>query len=485
MWLSLLSGRRSEVPGGAWRLITAGLRQRSFASSASGLALIGALILLPGGAGASAQAFLILGIGVAAVLAVVLPVHWLLYAAILAIPFDNFAVPVGPLSISVSDVVLVVVALRWLLQVAASGGRIARSELYAPAALFYALLLPSFFVTFDRAVSTRLAFAILMMLMTAVVATNLLRRESRLTGAVTAILLASAAISVLALFQLMVWFRYHVPILQPSPDVVRIGGVSLLRLTATYFDPNYFALYLMGPIILGLFVGLEGRMSQRYRTFVWSVVALDLVVLLLTFSRGGWVTLLAFMAVFVLLRPKAPSRSLWLAMLVIALVAAPLVATVLVRINPSSVFYRLALQKLGVEVMTEHPLTGTGLGTFRHLPQNPFAKPSHSIYLQIGADAGIPALIAYLLLGLIVMFNAVRGLRVARDGPTRAVLLGTIYALGCLAVQSALLDALIAKYLWIFIGMASAAAAVARAGHGSEETSTPEPQAAPLLGQES
>ena len=168
MWLSLLSGRRSEVPGGAWRLITAGLRQRSFASSASGLALIGALILLPGGAGASAQAFLILGIGVAAVLAVVLPVHWLLYAAILAIPFDNFAVPVGPLSISVSDVVLVVVALRWLLQVAASGGRIARSELYAPAALFYALLLPSFFVTFDRAVSTRLAFAILMMLMTAV-----------------------------------------------------------------------------------------------------------------------------------------------------------------------------------------------------------------------------------------------------------------------------------------------------------------------------
>jgi len=240
----------------------------------------------------------------------------------------------------------------------------------------------------------------------------------------------------------------------------------------------------MGPIILGLFVALEGHMSQRYRTFVWSVVALDLVVLLLTFSRGGWVTLLAFMVVFVLLRAKAPSRSLWLAMLVIALVAAPLVATVLVQINPASVFYRLALQKQGVEVMTEHPLTGTGLGTFRYLPQNRLRSPTHSIYLQIGADAGIPALMAFLGLGLVVMLNAVRALRVAQPGPTRAVLLGIIYALGCLAIQAALLDALIAKYLWIFIGMASAAAAVARAEHSPEEASTPAPQPISPLGQE-
>jgi putative inorganic carbon (HCO3(-)) transporter len=484
MSLSFLSGRRSEAPAGAWRRVAAALRGRSTASSAPVLALTGALTFLPGGAGSSTQAFVILGVGVAAVLAVMLPIHWLLYAAILAIPFDNFAVPVGPLNISIADAVLVVVTLRWLLRVAASGGRIARSEIYAPAALFYALLLPSFFVTFDRAVSARLAFAILMMLMTAVVATNLLRRESRLTGAVTAILLASAAISLAALLQLAVWFLYHVPIFQSSPDVARIGGIRLLRLTATYFDPNYFALYLMGPIILGLFVGLEGHMSRRYRTFVWMVVSLDLVVLLLTFSRGGWVTLLAFMVVFVLLRAKAPSRTVWLAMLVVILIAAPLVATVLVRINPASVSFRLSLQKLGVEVMTEHPLTGTGLGTFRQLPQNRFKQPSHSTYLQIGADAGIPALIAYLMLGLVVMLNAVRALRVARDGPARAVLLGTVYALGCLAVQSALLDALIAKYLWIFIGLASAAAAVARADRTPVERSAPAPQPTSPLGQE-
>jgi O-antigen ligase len=484
MWLSLLTGKRSEVPCGAWRRLAAGMRQTSLTPSAPGVLLPCALALLPGGPSASLQAFLVLGIGVAAVLAIVLPVHWLLYAAILAIPFDNFAVPVGPLSISVSDVVLVVVALRWLLQVAARGGRIARSEIYLPAAIFFALLLPSFFVTFDRPLSARHAFSVLMMLATAVVATNLLRRESRLVHAVTATLIGSVGIALVALVQLYVWIRYHFPLFQLVPDVLRIGHVTLLRLTGSYFDPNYFALYLMGPIVVGFFVALEGGLSRRYQRFLWLAVSLDLVVLLLTFSRGGWVTLLAFMLVFVLLRARAPSRSLWLAMLIIALVAAPLAATVLVQINPASVFYRLALQKLGVEVMTEHPLTGTGLGTFRYLPQNRFHEPTHSIYLQIGADAGIPPLVAFLWLGLVVMFNAVRALRVARPGPTRVVLLGVIYALGCFAIQAALLDALILKCLWIFIGMSSAAAALARADHRSEETSTLEPRAAPLLGQE-
>jgi O-antigen ligase len=437
---------------------------------------LGALALSIGDASPARPLLLAAAAVLAAACAVILPTHWLLYVVIVAIPFDNFAVPVGPLSVSVSDGLLVIIAVRWLLAVLHRGGRIARSELYAPAAVFYALLLPSFFVTFDLAASLRQGFSILMMLLTAILAGNLLRSERRLMGAATAVLIASAAISALALVQLWVWNRYQISPFQPNVDVVTLGGLKMLRLTATYFDPNYFALYLIGPLVVGLFVALDGQRSARYRAFAWSIVLLDLAVFLMTFSRGGWVTLLAFMTLFVLLRARAPGRAVWAVMLIAVIVAAPVVASVLVQMNPQSILNRTSLLQLGLEVMTQHPLTGTGLGTFRYLPENPLGKRTHSIYLQVGADAGVPALLAFLWLALVVAFNAVRGLRVAPRGPTRAVLLGTACALGCLAIQGAFLDALIAKYLWIFVGMASAAAAVARESHSpaSEPAASPE-----------
>lgn len=440
-----------------------------------------ALWLPPGLSSSSAQVALLALAAAIAVSVILVPLQWLLYGVILAIPFDNFSLPVGPLGISVSDGLLAVLALRWLLVVAQRGGRIARAELYAPAALFFALLLPSFFVTSDYALSARHAFAILMMLTTALVATNLLRSELRLRHAVTAFLVASAVISLLALAQMYLWLRYQISPFQSDLNAAHIGGMTFLRLTGTYLDPNYLALYLIGPIVLGLFVALEQPASRRYSAFVWGALALDVAVFLMTFSRGGWVTMVIFMAAFVLLRARAPSRGLWLTMLIAVLVAGPLLARVFVQINPSSVVSREVLQKLGVEVMTEHPLAGVGLGTFKYLPQNPLHGPTHSIYLQVGADAGIPALLAFLGLGLVVMINAVRALRVAPAGSTRAILVGSVYALGCMAIESAFLDALIVKYLWVLVGIVSAAAAVARASYGPEQTSSVAAPSQPLL----
>jgi O-antigen ligase len=433
-----------------------------------GLGLGAAVLFLPGGAGSPAQVAAGAGIAAAAILALLLPAHWLLYGVIVAIPFDNFAVPVGPLSISLSDALLVIVTLRWLLRALYRGGRIARSELYVPAALFFVLLLPSFFATFDLRVSLRQAFSILMMLLTAIIAANLLRTDRRAVNSVTWILSASAIISLLALVQLFIWARYHVAVFQREPDVVHLGDLNMLRLTATYFDPNYFALYLIVPIVLGLFAAVEGQASPRYRSFAWLIVALDLAVFLMTFSRGAWVTLLVFMAAFVLLRARAPSRGVWLAMLIGVLIATPVVAALLVGINPASIWRRLTLLQLGMEVMAGRPLTGTGLGTFMYLPQNELHRLAHSTYIQVGADAGIPALVAFMALMIVLGFNAITALRGARPGMARTVLLGCLFALGCIAAQSAFLNALVLKHVWLLAGLTSAAAAVARSEAGVE-----------------
>lgn len=408
------------------------------------------------------QALLTLGAVVAGALALLLPAQWALYGVMLAIPFDNYAVAVGPLGISVSDLLLVVVGARWAFTALRRRACVVRSELYLPAALFYIALLPSFFVTFDLRVSVRQAFSILMMLLTMVLAATLLRSRARLAGAVTTTLVASLAMSLLALFQLYVFLRYRVAPWQPVIDVVRLGGITFPRLVATYFDPNYFALYLIVPVVLGLFVALDGSASARYRTFAALVVLLDLSVFALTFSRGGWVTLLAFMAAFVLLRARTSGRPLWLLMLLTVIAATPLAAALLIGINPVSVANRLTLLQLGMEVMAQRPLTGSGLGTFIELPQNPLGKLAHSTYLQIGADAGIAALIAFVALMLVVIFNALRAARSAQPGLARSILIGGLFALGCAAVQSAFLNALVMKHLWVLVGLTSAAAAAVR-----------------------
>ena len=463
---------------GAWHRALSGLRPRLAPCSGVGLglALPFAFAGVPRAADLFSQIAIPAGAAVAAILAISLPVRWLLYGVILALPFDNYAVPVGPLGISVSDALLVVVTLRWLLTALYRGGRIARSELYLPAALFYVLLLPSFFVTFDFGISLRQAFSILMMLLTAIVTANLLRSERRLMGAVMATLAASLVMSALALLQLAIWTRYRISPLQSVVDVVQLGGVKFLRLTGTTFDPNYLALYLVVPLVLGLFVALEGQVSSRYKAFAWLVVGLDLAVFVMTFSRGGWVTLLAFMAAFVLLRARAVSRAVWLGMLVAVVIAAPVVAALVVSINPASVVNRLSLLQLGLGVMAKHPLVGTGLGTFMYLPQNVMRRFAHSTYIQVGADAGIPALLAFLSLAAVVVFNALRARRVAQPGVARTILTGCLFALGCVALQSAFLNALVLKHLWVLVGMTSAAAALAR-------TDAPDTEPAPALAQ--
>lgn len=165
------------------------------------------------------------------------------------------------------------------------------------------------------------------------------------------------------------------------------------------------------------------RQSGKIMTLVLAVGGA--VLLLLTQSRFGWLGGLAGVGGLVWLnwaRRQTTSRlRFWL-------ILAGLGAVFLVGLMPlgqswvmaqatpgttgplETMAYRFEVWRYALEAVTNFPLTGTGLGTFRQMvlrlyPITVFPQPdvahAHNVFLQIALDTGLPGLVAYLaLLGL-------------------------------------------------------------------------------------
>ena len=247
------------------------------------------------------------------------------------------------------------------------------------------------------------------------------------------------------------------------------------RAFGTFGNPNWTGEFLAMALLVTL-----GRLTGR-----WSragIVALGLIAAALaaTFARGAWLACAAGLAAMIIARRKALSRKLTLA-LAAALATAVAVAAALASrpdtlpylTNLASLRGRLWMWFVTIRLIAENPL-GTGLGNFElHFPQMQarcfetafgrgflasasFTPHAHNDYLQIAAEAGIPALAAAAVL---VWMIARRGRRLAADGA----------ALGLWAAVIAMLaNALFASPFYlpgslalaaIFLGASEAAAA--------------------------
>jgi len=194
-----------------------------------------------------------------------------------------------------------------------------------------------------------------------------------------------------------------------------------------FYQANATAAFLLLIIFPALALYLRG--GERLPTFFYGLVGwLALLCLGLTNSRGGWlVCLLVLLPVLVgLLRGLSRREGLGLVIrlgillfcLLLALKlltdsgpqggVAPQVLTQraaeLTEATSTSRGARVVFWKAALEIAVEHPVTGTGFGTFgkflpRHLTDIRFySKYVHNLYLALAAEAGFPALAAFLWL---------------------------------------------------------------------------------------
>ncbi len=189
-----------------------------------------------------------------------------------------------------------------------------------------------------------------------------------------------------------------------------LGSSPGARAQVFNMNPNELGTTLAIAAVLLLGLSLDGSRLRRLLCLAGlSVVTAGLV---LTWSRGAWVAAVLGVAVLIALTER---RLLWHALLAAALVlgvAAPALgprwAHHVGRIREVAVaegpFSRIAIWRLAQEIVSDHPVLGTGLSTFQFVYERyrqgttaaPNAPVAHNLFLQFAAETGVVGLVALL-----------------------------------------------------------------------------------------
>ncbi|HPA46646.1 MAG TPA: O-antigen ligase family protein [bacterium] len=259
--------------------------------------------------------------------------------------------------------------------------------------------------------------------------------------------------------------------------IVFSQGMSVVRVSGTFFDWNIFSAYLV--IVLSLFLVyawrglLQGNLPGRVS---WGLIVL-MATWLLTFSRSGWLG--GVTAAAVLVGFGFPIRRLARKYLVFVGIVA--VICIIAQINPIGMVARRVNQSLtgersvmehayyglaALEMLRNHPLTGVGIHNFSTVYQARFnpnlpGATAHSGFLSIFAEMGLIGGVIFVFTYLVVLHRlwaVQRGLAI--HDPDGLLLRGILAATVGLGVCNLFYHFWTQLFLWCFFAFAVAAANV-------------------------
>lgn len=316
-----------------------------------------------------------------------------------------------------------------------------------------------------RRIAIGMWYAGLYALVWALIQDLLLNRVIRRQAIWDALLLAGAVMIVLSLreqvYQLQVYFTLSDEVRQGLPSFS-----DLIRLEATTNNPNRLATLMIGlmPLVLVRVWTARSRLAR----IGWAVYAfLTGEIILFTFSRAGWLSAAAAVAILGVLglaqsglispkrlgewwaKAQSGQRAQFLMISgVVSVVGIGLVilaGVIAVKVSSSSirasdqrgVMYQTALRLFG-----EKPITGYGLFTFGRgqirydsMPPRQVHSHAHSLPLTIAAELGVIGLAALSLTLLLVVRTSWLHWRALKDTRTRWMLIGGVSALAGIGVH--------------------------------------------------
>jgi hypothetical protein len=226
------------------------------------------------------------------------------------------------------------------------------------------------------------------------------------------------------------------------------------------------------------------------RAWLFGVMALQVVGIVVTFSRAGFLTFVTTLVVSVLTASGRLDRRWTWGVLILAMICVPLLPADYVShlftitdvdSDPTgSGQARWTQQVAAVGYVMGHPLVGAGLGQ-NILAMNEILGPAwlmvHSVYLEYAIDLGLPGLVLFLLLFVGSVRSAGRAARLAaaRPGGRELSVLANGIRVSLLAFAAAAFFSPVAYHFhfYYFAGLALAARGIAETGAGP----APEPVA--------
>lgn len=266
-------------------------------------------------------------------------------------------------------------------------------------------------------------------------------------------------------------------------------NAGVLRVNATFHDPNIFARFLAFAILTLVLLAADLEVTIRHRALWVVAVVFAAATFPFTFSRAAWGFTLGVALVVIAIATRK-RRALSLVGLVVAIFAAiaiidpsVLSRAALLAQNLESPFKNRAfldrapwLQVLavlpldsvrqyligsGLIMFADHPIFGTGFGTFSQTLLGPYAglvppgvddTASHTSLITVVAETGLVGL----AIVLVTSYSFVRStLRAAINSPAkRTLVLAPAIALVLIVLTSQVSGRLFEEpYLWLFLGL--------------------------------
>ncbi len=205
-------------------------------------------------------------------------------------------------------------------------------------------------------------------------------------------------------------------------DPARFSDLSG-RVSAPFGNPNILSVLLLLtlPMMLAALLDTERRLSARLGNAV--LLLLSGLCLVLTWTRGAWLGALAAMLFFLLSHSRHSAGAVLLSGIP-AVCALPFLPEILQRrllsigsFADSSIRYRLYTWRGVLRMLREHPF-GIGVGSeafSRIYPRyavsgTESAVHTHQLFLQVGAELGLPGLLVFLAFLLLLFFGTAHGL---------------------------------------------------------------------------
>lgn len=283
-----------------------------------------------------------------------------------------------------------------------------------------------------------------------------------------------------------------------APEMQIVGETGGHRVSGPVGDPNFFAQIMLVPVPLALErLGSERRLSLK--VLAAFILAVSVLSIIFTFSRGGFLALVVMVGVLVMrMRHARHAIPVVAAIGILALAAMP--ATYSERImtlitsakssgslvtKESSFRGRTSEILCGWMMFIEHPGTGVGPGNYAHHYQD-YARRlrmekrladrnPHSLYLEILAETGILGFAAFAVLMGAAFTGLRRACRRMRDSGARSeAAMGQALTAGLFGylVAGLFLHSAYPAYLWLLAGIAFAFANIDAGGADAEHGRT-------------
>jgi O-antigen ligase len=207
------------------------------------------------------------------------------------------------------------------------------------------------------------------------------------------------------------FYQYIIGIPMESGWVDPKSNISI-RVFSTFENPNLFAEYLV--LVIPITIAKLVNSDLKYKIIYFIALIAQLVVLALTFSRGGWLGLIVSLGLFVLLIRK----DLIVKLIPIGLISIFFIPNSIVMrmksigdLSDSSNYYRFQIWEKSINIIKDFFVTGVGLGfeSFRTI-SNLYIKDftpfhAHNTYLELAIEIGVVGLFIFLLLIIISLFD--------------------------------------------------------------------------------